>query len=49
LARLDYRYADFGTFDQPFFSPCGAGCDQRFTAHVKVITHTANVGLAYKF
>lgn len=48
LARIEYRYADFGTFDQLFFTR-GLTYDDRFTAHVKVQTHTANVGLAYKF
>lgn len=51
LARLDYRYADFGTFTQTFFTAGGVGVniDDRFTAHVKARTHTATVGLAYKF
>ncbi len=52
LARVEYRFAEFGTFHQQFFPPCfvaGFICDQRFTAHVTVITQTANVGLAFKF
>jgi len=50
LARVDYRYADFGSFSQAFFpSGVGVGFDDRFTAHVKARTHTATVGLAYKF
>jgi outer membrane immunogenic protein len=49
LARIDYRYADFGTFNQLFFAPAGVGFDDRFTAHVKVQTHTVTVGLAYQF
>lgn len=49
LARIEYRYADFGTFTQPFFPPCGAFCDQRFTANVRVRTEMLNLGLAYKF
>ena len=53
LARIEYRYADFGTFSQLFFNTfagagCG-GCDDRFTANVKLRTHTLNAGLAYKF
>jgi outer membrane immunogenic protein len=52
LARVEYRYADFGTFDRQFFPPCvlpGGICDQQFTGHAKVTTQTANVGLALKF
>jgi outer membrane immunogenic protein len=51
LARIEYRYADFGTFGQTFFVPGGVGIgfDDRFTARVKSHTHTASVGLAYKF
>jgi outer membrane immunogenic protein len=45
LARIEYRYADFGTFSQQFFPPCGAG----FTANVHVKTQLLNFGLAYKF
>lgn len=48
LARVDYRYADFGTWTQTFFAP-GIGFDDRFTAHVTSRTHTATLGLAYKF
>jgi outer membrane immunogenic protein len=51
LARVDYRYADFGTWSQTFFTAGGVGIgfDDRFTAHVKARTHTATVGIAYKF
>jgi outer membrane immunogenic protein len=50
VARVDYRYADFGSFSQVFFSNgVGIGFDDRFTAHLKARTHTATVGLAYKF
>jgi outer membrane immunogenic protein len=52
IARLEYRYADFGTFAQQFFPPCfvaGAVCDQRFTANVHVKTQMLNLGLAYRF
>ena len=51
LVRADYRYADFGTSTQTFFTAggVGPGTDDRFTAHVTARTHTATVGLAYKF
>ncbi|PDT91689.1 hypothetical protein CO669_04685 [Bradyrhizobium sp. Y36] len=51
LARVDYRYADFGTSTQTFFAAGGVGIgfDDRFTARVKDRTHTATVGLAYRF
>lgn len=51
LVRADYRYADFGTWTQTFFAPggVGPGFDDRFTAHVTTRTHTATVGLAYRF
>jgi len=51
LVRLDYRYADYGTYNQLFFNAFSRAplFDDRFTAHVKVQTQTANVGLAYKF
>jgi len=37
--RLEYRFADFGTFNHTFFAIAG----------IKVNTHTVAVGLAYKF
>jgi outer membrane immunogenic protein len=52
LTRVKYRYADFGTFDYTFFGPAQVVppfADDRFTAHVAVRTHTANVGVAYQF
>ncbi|MGJ4888373.1 outer membrane protein [Bradyrhizobium sp. HKCCYLR20261] len=51
VVRADYRYADFGTWTQPVFvaGGVGVGFDDRFTAHVTTRTHTATVGLAYKF
>ena len=49
LVRADYSYADFGTFTQTFFTANGMAFDDRFTAHVKARTHTATVGIAYKF
>jgi len=49
LARIDYRYADFGTLNQQFFNHFGPSFDDRFTANVKVRTNALNFGLAYKF
>jgi outer membrane immunogenic protein len=51
LVRADYRYADFGTWTQQFFAAGGTGFgfDDRFTARVTSHTHTATVGIAYKF
>lgn len=50
IVRADYRYADFGTFSQTFFTfDTAAVFDDRFTANVKVRTHTANIGIAYRF
>jgi len=51
LVRVDYRYADFGTLTHTFFTAggVGVGFDDRFDARVKVRTHTATVGLAYRF
>ena len=52
FSRIEYRFADFGTFDHAFFGPLQTVppfADDRFTAHVAVRTHTANVGLAYRF
>lgn len=45
LARVEYRYADFGSVDHTFFT--GSGDD--VSAAVKVRTHTALFGVAYKF
>jgi outer membrane immunogenic protein len=41
LARAEYRYADYGTWRSTFF-----GTD---VVDIKATTHTATVGLAYKF
>jgi outer membrane immunogenic protein len=50
LARVDYRYSNFGTFSQQFFpAGFGPGFDDRYTGNVKVRTNIVNVGLAYKF
>jgi outer membrane immunogenic protein len=50
LVRLEYRYADFGQANPILFSQnFGNGGDDRVFAHVYVRTHTANLGVAYKF
>lgn len=45
LARAEYRYADFGKIDNTFF----AGTADAYTLSEDLRTHTALVGLAYKF
>jgi outer membrane immunogenic protein len=45
MARLEYRYADFGTPDHTFFLNTG---DQT-TLETRVRTHTGLAGVAYKF
>jgi outer membrane immunogenic protein len=45
LARVDYRFADYGKIDNTFF----AGTADAFTVSEDLRTHTAKVGLAYKF
>ncbi len=45
LARAEYRYADYGTVSPTYF----AGTIDQFSADIKVRTHTALVGLSYKF
>jgi outer membrane immunogenic protein len=50
LVRLEYRYADFGQANPTFFTyNFGNGGDDRVYAHVSVRTHTASLGVAYKF
>ncbi len=53
IARLDYQYADYGSFSHPFFSngfaPGAVHFDDRATANAKIQTHTATVGVGYKF
>ena len=44
--RLEYRFADFGTFNHTFFATTPA---DQVIAGIKVNTHTVAVGLAYKF
>ena len=51
LARIEYRYSDYGTFGYTLFSGlgrCGIGCDA-IAAETKLHTHTALVGVAYRF
>jgi outer membrane immunogenic protein len=45
MARAEYRFADYGKIDNTFF----AGTLDRFTVSEDLRTHTAKVGLAYKF
>jgi outer membrane immunogenic protein len=50
LVRAEYRYADFGQANPTFFAAnIGAGGDDRVFAHVRIRTHTVNLGAAYKF
>lgn len=50
LVRLEYRYADYGQLNPILFAyNIGAGGDDRVFAHVRVRTHTINLGAAYKF
>jgi outer membrane immunogenic protein len=45
LARVEYRFADYGKIDNTFF----AGTASAYTLSEDLVTHTAKVGLAYKF
>jgi opacity protein-like surface antigen len=48
--RLEYRYADFGQINPTFFAyNLGSGGDDRIFAHLRIRTHTVNLGVAYKF
>jgi len=49
LARIDYRYAEFGSLNQKFFNNFGPSFDDRFTANVKVRTNQLSFSLAHKF
>ncbi len=50
IMRGEYRYADFGTFRHTFFTfDTTVPFDDRLTANVAVRTHTATLGVAYKF
>lgn len=51
LTRIEYRYADYGTFGYTLFpgaGACGVGCDT-ISAETRLRTHTVLVGFAYKF
>ena len=47
FARLEYRYADFGRFEQKFFTAAPPG--DEFTGNAKIRTQTISLGLAHKF
>ncbi len=47
-ARVDYQYADYGEFSHAFFRS-GSDFDDRFTANVRIHTHTATIGVGYTF
>lgn len=50
IVRMEYAYADFGTFTHAFFpAAVGPGFDDRWTADIKNRTHTATVGVSYRF
>ena len=50
LVRAEYRYADFGQANPTFFTyNIGGNGDDRVYAHVRIRTHTVNLGAAYKF
>lgn len=49
IVRLEYRYADFGTFSHTFFTDTPAPSDDSFTANVDVRTQTVSLGVAYQF
>ena len=51
LTRIEYRYANYGTFGFTLFpgsGACGVGCDT-IAAEATLRTHTVLVGFAYKF
>jgi len=50
LVRAEYRYADYGQANPVFFAyNIGSGGDDRVYTHIRVRTHTANIGVAYRF
>jgi outer membrane immunogenic protein len=54
FVRAEYRYADFGTISNTDVRSCGALCAPAsivdiVTYDLRIRTHTANFGLAYKF
>jgi outer membrane immunogenic protein len=51
LTRIEYRYANYGTFGYTLFpgaGACGLGCDT-LAAEATLRTHTVLAGIAYKF
>jgi outer membrane immunogenic protein len=51
LTRIEYRYANYGTYGFTLFpgsGACGVGCDT-IAAEATLRTHTVLVGFAYKF
>jgi len=51
LMRIEYRYANYGTYGFTLFpgsGACGAGCDT-IAAEATLRTHTVLAGFAYKF
>jgi outer membrane immunogenic protein len=51
LARAEYRYADYGTFSATLFSGFNGSVNNgdAFSFDTKLRTHTALIGVAYKF
>lgn len=52
IVRLEYSYANFGTFTHTFFPAAFSipgNFDDRWTADIRNQTHTVNVGLSYRF
>jgi len=47
LARIEYNYADYGTFD--FDGIPDLGVSFGFTSDVDYTSHTLSLGIAYKF
>ncbi len=51
LVRGEYRYADYGRYNFTLFpnpGACGVACDT-VSGNVKLQTHSAMIGVAYKF
>jgi outer membrane immunogenic protein len=48
LARVEYRFADYGTLSSTLLQGPTTNIDA-FTSDVKLKTHSVLVGLAYKF
>jgi outer membrane immunogenic protein len=45
IARLDYRYSDYGSFTHTFGTPATLAV----TTDIPIRTHTTTVGFAYRF